>query len=65
MTKPTVFNYNDYLELKKWADSIVRCQDCKRWTKGDDYYGICQWNDLRKLQTPHDGFCHNGERRKA
>ena len=43
-------------------EEIIRCKDCKRWTKGDDYWGICNWNKYQELQTPFDGFCYQGER---
>lgn len=41
---------------------LVKCKECKKWTNGDDLYGICQWNDYRTLQTTKDSFCSCGER---
>ena len=41
---------------------IVHCKDCKKWCKGDDLYGICNWNEYRTLRTTKDSFCSYGKR---
>ena len=43
-------------------EPIVRCKDCVKWCKGDDLYGICNWNEYRTLRTTKDSFCSYGKR---
>ncbi len=39
---------------------IVRCKDCKHWTKGDEVYGICnRCTNTRQMRL--DDFCSRGE----
>ena len=43
------------------GESVVRCKECKHWTKGDDTYGVC-YRCTNTRQMRYDDFCSRGER---
>ena len=43
---------------------IVRCKECKHWTKGDDTYGIC-YRCPNTRQMRYDDWCSRGERKES
>ena len=47
--------------IKDNTFDIVRCKECKHWTKGDDTYGIC-YRCRNTRQMRYDDFCSYGER---
>lgn len=57
-----IVKMDKHLKLKggEYVRDIVRCQDCKHWTKGDDVFGICH-RCANTRQMRHDDFCSYGE----
>lgn len=43
---------------------IVHCEECDRWTNGDDRHGVCHWNRQITRQTGRRDFCSYGNRRE-
>ena len=65
MSKPIAFNYQNYEQLKEWADSIVRCKDCKHWSeKGHGYREPWECSHWAAQVEPND-FCSYGEEGEA
>ena len=53
----------DHIKVKggEYVQDLVRCKECKHWTKGDDTYGIC-YRCPNTRQMRYDDFCSRGER---
>lgn len=53
----------DILDQITPSIDIVRCKECKHWTKGDDTYGIC-YRCTNTRQMRYDDWCSQADRKE-